>query len=213
MILRQELIQRIITSIILIYIVIASYTLAPWWMVSALLTGALSIILIKEWPYFHMPWLTPFYPVLPFLCLIALNHENHMLLPLLFVTVSSYDAGAYCIGKLIGSRKLLPAISPGKTWEGAWGGLCISWISTYFFLVSHHYTPAWLPLGIFCLLLNTAGTCGDLFESFLKRRVGIKDAGSILPGHGGLLDRLDGILGAALLLYPFRASFVTLLGL
>lgn len=113
-----EFAQRVTTSIILMYVLVASYLVAPWWMVSVLLGTALMYILVKEWPHFRILWLTPLYPVLPFLCLIALNEgTTNMLLPFLFVNVASYDAGAYCVGKLLGSRKLVPSISPGKTWR------------------------------------------------------------------------------------------------
>lgn len=212
--LNLEFAQRVITSIILIYILIASYLVAPWWMVSVLLGSALLYILIKEWPHFRIIWLTPLYPVLPFLCLIALNEGNtSMLLPFLLVNVSSYDAGAYCVGKLVGNHKLVPTISPGKTWEGALGGITISSLITYAFLLSHYYTPSFLNVCFSSLIINSASTSGDIFESYLKRRAGLKDAGSLLPGHGGLLDRFDGILGAALIVYPFRSFFTRLVEL
>ncbi len=209
-----EFAQRVTTSIILMYVLVASYLVAPWWMVSVLLGTALMYILVKEWPHFRILWLTPLYPVLPFLCLIALNEgTTNMLLPFLFVNVASYDAGAYCVGKLLGSRKLVPSISPGKTWEGALGGFTISSLITYAFLLSHQYSPSFLNVCLSSLIINIASTSGDIFESYLKRQAGLKDAGSLLPGHGGLLDRFDGILGAALIVYPLRSFFIKLVGL
>lgn len=122
---------------------------------------------------------------------------------LLFIVFFS-DIGAYYVGSWFGRHKLCPAISPGKTIEGAIGGLAtsvgIGLTFRYFFLDQ-------LPLGL-CMLLflciGIAAPLGDLFESFLKRTGGIKDSGTILPGHGGLLDRIDALLFTAPVVYFFK---------
>ena len=98
------------------------------------------------------------------------------------------DIGAYLIGRLVGGRKLAPSLSPGKTWSGAAGGLAAALLAG---LLVGPGGPA------LALLLGVACQAGDLLESGLKRHVGVKDSGRLIPGHGGLLDRLDGLLAAA----------------
>ena len=108
------------------------------------------------------------------------------------------DIGAYFSGRRFGKHKLAPAISPGKTWEGVAGGLLANlvWIVAIYQLSSgwgmsfHHF----LVIGIATTLISVVG---DLFESILKREAGVKDSGKLLPGHGGILDRIDSIIAAA----------------
>lgn len=114
------------------------------------------------------------------------------------------DSGAYFVGRAIGKHKMAPAISPNKTWEGAIGGLAASWLVGHW-MVNHVGLYTGLAL-VFGLIVGAAGQIGDLFESAIKREIGIKDFGNLLPGHGGVLDRFDSLLFAApvayLLLYP-----------
>ena len=118
------------------------------------------------------------------------------LLPLsVFVFLWVNDTGAYCIGSLIGRHKLFPRISPGKSWEGSIGGavfvLAAAYAIHYFLDVPVTNLYHWLGLG---LVVVVFGTWGDLVESLLKRTLGVKDSGDILPGHGGMLDRFDSSL-------------------
>jgi phosphatidate cytidylyltransferase len=118
----------------------------------------------------------------------------------LVLTVAAADVGAYFAGRRFGQHALAAAISPAKTWEGFWGGmLCAAALAV---LLWYNLPPSHLHLGLGSLLtlgLATAGASvvGDLTVSLLKREVGLKDSGSLLPGHGGVLDRLDSICGAA----------------
>ena len=107
------------------------------------------------------------------------------------------DTGAYYTGRTLGKTKLYPAVSPGKTWAGVWGGLAAS-------LVVGVLLGRWLlegmgvtALAALAVVLAVVGLLGDLFESMLKRQVQVKDASNLLPGHGGMLDRLDSILFTA----------------
>jgi phosphatidate cytidylyltransferase len=107
------------------------------------------------------------------------------------------DTGAYYTGRLLGKTKLYPAVSPGKTWAGVWGGLAAS-------LAVGVLVGRWLltgmgvlPLAALAVVLAVVGLLGDLFESMLKRQAQVKDASTLLPGHGGMLDRLDSILFTA----------------
>jgi len=110
---------------------------------------------------------------------------------LLVVVVWATDIGAYVVGRLIGGRKLAPSISPGKTLSGAWGGLACGGIAG---LVVGHFGLTSL---IVALILSACAQAGDLLESAIKRKLGVKDSGRTIPGHGGLFDRLDGFLSAA----------------
>ena len=106
------------------------------------------------------------------------------------------DTAAYAAGKSFGKNKLAPLISPGKTWEGALGAAIA--VAVYFVAVqmlvepANRYFPMGLGLGLF-LLIFVLSVEGDLFESWLKRQAGVKDSGQLLPGHGGILDRVDGL--------------------
>ncbi len=100
----------------------------------------------------------------------------------------------YFVGKAIGSHKFAPTISPNKTWEGAIGGwvfaILAAWIYCSFFLPNIHAWPFVLQI-VFFWALAFAGQMGDLGESAIKRKYGVKDAGTIFPGHGGVMDRFD----------------------
>jgi phosphatidate cytidylyltransferase len=115
----------------------------------------------------------------------------------LLLIVWASDIGAYAAGRAIGGPRLAPAISPGKTWSGAVGGLAAAaatGCAAAAFL--DNGAPSWRP-AVFALLIGAIGQGGDLFESQLKRHFGVKDSGRMIPGHGGLLDRLDAVLTAA----------------
>lgn len=211
--LSQEIVQRTCTGIILALGLLVSYLYAPPYAVSGILLATLTLILLYEWPLFRLNKLTLLYPVGPFIMLLLLNNSvQRTLLPFLFVIVGSYEVGAYAVGKVLGKHKLVPSISPGKTWEGLVGGYGISLIIALWY-ISVWGNATFDSVLIAVTLLVAAATLGDLFESYLKRRARLKDAGSLLPGHGGLLDRLDGILGAIVILYPLRTWFVAILGL
>ena len=114
----------------------------------------------------------------------------------IFVLIWINDSFAYLVGRTVGRTKLFPRVSPKKTVEGAVGGLVFTLIGTYFLA---KYEPVlspdqWLILAV---VIVAFGTLGDLIESKLKREAGVKDSGAILPGHGGLLDRLDSLIFAA----------------
>lgn len=106
------------------------------------------------------------------------------------------DTGAYYSGRMLGKTKLYPAVSPGKTWAGVWGGLAASLVVGV--LLGKWLLPEMqdLALAVLAVVLAVVGLLGDLFESMLKRQVQVKDASNLLPGHGGMLDRLDSILFA-----------------
>jgi phosphatidate cytidylyltransferase len=129
------------------------------------------------------------------------------LLAYFFLVLMGSDSGAYFTGKAFGKHKLIPKISPGKTWEGLAGGLIaaagFAALSTFWFFPELPYQHS-IPLA---LVLATVGVLGDLAESAIKRASKTKDAASILPGHGGFLDRLDSLLFNAPILYYFARFY------
>ena len=114
----------------------------------------------------------------------------------LFIMVWVTDTGAYICGKTIGGAKMAPKISPNKTWAGLIGAVIFTTIASLVLSLGLDYGPV-LPFLALGLTLPLVAQAGDLFASYLKRRAGLKDTGHILPGHGGLIDRIDGVLTAA----------------
>lgn len=131
----------------------------------------------------------------------GLNYYYYLLPLSIFIFLWTNDTGAYCTGSLFGKHKLFPRISPAKSWEGSIGGgiLVLIVASIMYYIESQGENLSglnlieWLGLG---LVVVVFGTLGDLVESLLKRTLGIKDSGNILPGHGGILDRFDSSLMA-----------------
>jgi len=125
--------------------------------------------------------------------------QSALLLTWLMLLVWGADIGAYFAGRLFGNRKLAPNVSPGKTWAGVYGGMVtsvfISMLVAYWFL-DDHSVKGWLWLILLSIGVVVISVMGDLFESLLKRNRGIKDSSSLLPGHGGVLDRIDSLCAA-----------------
>lgn len=148
-----------------------------------------------------------FYCLLPALALLWIRDRSGdqglSLLLWVFVVTWSTDIGAYFAGRRFGKRKLAPTISPGKTVEGLWGGMAAAALLGAAWVLSTDLNWALLPIAP---LFAVAAQAGDLFESKMKRMAGIKDSGSWLPGHGGLLDRLDGLVPVAVLTFAAQAA-------
>jgi phosphatidate cytidylyltransferase len=139
------------------------------------------------WPFVHTPWW-----VLP--------RGFWWVLVVLF-SVWGSDTGAFFTGRLIGRHKLSPRISPGKTWEGVFGGLVLGTIATILF--SAPLGVPWYLAIVLGILTSIAAVLGDLAESLIKRQTHVKDSGQLIPGHGGMLDRVDSILFAVMVVYFF----------
>lgn len=171
---------------------------------------AFAPLLVKGLPPLHSipsQFLSGFYSIALLGCFVAIitafQHSPLFLLSIMAI-VWVADIGAYFSGKTFGKNKLAPTISPGKTWEGAIGG----WIAVMLVALASTYLPAlgdtftarllhqWGYVGFFAFmtLLVASSIIGDLFESQLKRRAGMKDSSNLLPGHGGVLDRIDALI-------------------
>lgn len=142
------------------------------------------------------------YVAVPLACIPVLYYlygsPQIVLAMLIFIWVN--DTGAFCVGTLFGKHRLFERISPKKSWEGFWGGMAFCVLAAvtmrYFFADSFEGLSygTLIRLGI---LISIAATLGDLFESMIKRNVGVKDSGNLIPGHGGILDRIDSLLFVA----------------
>jgi phosphatidate cytidylyltransferase len=140
-------------------------------------------------------------------CLIRIRNTDDGILWIFFLLaiVFAGDIGAYYAGTYLGRHKLCPSVSPNKTIEGAVGGLCANLLIGA--VIKAIFLPglSWPACLVMFLLIGAAGQTGDLYESALKRSVQIKDSGTLLPGHGGMLDRIDALLFASPVAFIFKA--------
>lgn len=170
-----------------------------WWAVallwvqgypsSALLWGSGAVRLAMGVLVLLPPWLALSW-------LAALAH-GHWLIILVVVIVAATDIGAYFAGRAFGRHRLAPSVSPGKTLEGLVGGLLLAvLVLAALLLISPGLRSLWWQWGLVVALTALASVLGDLLESMVKRHQGVKDSGALLPGHGGLLDRIDSLTAA-----------------
>lgn len=146
------------------------------------------------------------YAIIPFTffhALGSLGNSFNFHVPLAFlIMLWSNDTGAYLSGYFFGRTKLFERHSPKKTWEGFIGGVLIAAVAGY--IISNFYRElSWDKWVVMAILIGCFGTLGDLVESMFKRSINVKDSGGILPGHGGLLDRFDGLLLSAPIVYAY----------
>lgn len=139
--------------------------------------------------------LSQVYAVLPFAMLNILaayggNGYNYIMPLAIFIFIWSNDTGAFCVGCTIGKHKMFKRISPKKSWEGFVGGAVTAIVAGYILSLFFDVLNAWQWMGMAAVVV-ASGTLGDLIESCMKREIGIKDSGNIMPGHGGILDRFD----------------------
>ncbi|HZM02278.1 MAG TPA: CDP-archaeol synthase [Candidatus Saccharimonadales bacterium] len=157
----------------------------------------------------YVPWLLNFIQKINF---FGPGVEGHYYV-LYFVIVTKFsDCGAYLVGSLIGKHKMIPRISPGKTWEGFCGAVVVSTAASVIFarLAGAHLAGMTLPHAIILgVILSMAAVLGDLIESLFKREAGLKDSGRLFPGIGGILDLLDSLLFNAPLMYLYLRHVLT----
>lgn len=154
-------------------------SLGGWWMTACLYVGVFGAHLV----------------------LLRLEPEGQRWLIVLLAATFATDTGAYAVGRLLGRHAFMPRISPHKTWEGALGGIVVGTAAGVAALVALDLQLEGDASAAWFLVLPVAAIAGDLLESALKRRMEVKDMSNLLPGHGGLLDRLDSILLTSVCLY------------
>ena len=199
----NELAVRTMTSVFLI--AAALIAAVQGGNVFALLVAAAATLMFYEWTRMVRGWGVRWYAsgfvyaLLPALALLWIRERDAHGLELLvwtFIVTWATDIGAYFAGRSFGNRKLAPSVSPNKTVEGLYGGIVAAALVGGAWVLA---TGLGKPLIILAPLLAIAAQAGDLFESGMKRRAGVKDSGTWLPGHGGILDRLDGLVPVAVI--------------
>jgi phosphatidate cytidylyltransferase len=199
----NELLVRTLTGLVLI--VAALLAAVQGGNIFALVVAAIATAMFYEWTRIVRGWGALWYAsgfiyaLLPALALLWIRERDAHGLELLiwvFIVTWATDIGAYFTGRSFGRRKLAPSISPGKTVEGLYGGMAAATVLGAAWVFATGLGRGLLPLApIFAI----AAQVGDLFESGMKRRTGVKESGTWLPGHGGILDRLDGLVPVAVL--------------
>lgn len=179
----------------------------------AVVVAAIATLMFYEWTRLIRGWGVWwyvsgfFYALLPALSILWIRERAGIdLLLWTFIVTWSTDIGAYFAGRRFGRRKLAPTISPGKTFEGLYGGIAAATLLAGAWAVATKLGIALLALAPFFAI---AAQAGDLFESSMKRRAGVKDSGTWLPGHGGALDRLDGLVPVAVLTAAAQLVWLT----
>ena len=152
----------------------------------------------------YVPWLLNFVQKINFFP--GLNGDGKFFV-LYFILLTKFsDMGAYVVGSLIGRHKMIPRISPGKTWEGFGGALAVSTgasLAFFHYFGAHMVGMNWIHAVILGIILSTTAVIGDLIESLFKREAGVKDSGTTFPGIGGILDLLDSLLFNAPIMYLY----------
>jgi phosphatidate cytidylyltransferase len=199
----NDLFVRIISGAIMIAIALAAAFQGGDFF--ALLVAAAATAMFYEWWLLSRAWGPRWtvggfvYALVPAVALLWLRERDQQGIDLLlwvFIVTWATDIGAYFVGRAFGKTKLAPSISPNKTMAGLYGGVAAATLLAGAWVYLRNLNPA---LYILAPIFAAAAQGGDLFESWLKRRAGVKDSGHWLPGHGGLLDRLDGLVPVAVL--------------
>ena len=164
------------------------------------LAGTIAQFVLAMRQHKHPGWQAAGVPYLaiPALCLVALCARQHgsLIVMGLLLIVWATDTGALIFGNLIGGPRLAPALSPGKTWAGTIGG-SVTGALVFTFYISNFLGGSALPALAFGFVFSFVAHAGDLMESLVKRRFGLKNSGALIPGHGGVLDRIDSTLASA----------------
>lgn len=210
------------TFLSLVFFISMTLVLTNWfdWQILLINVISVAVIFIRELyrdspvpfqnlalTFFGIAYITV--PIIVFECIAFLPFKEGTYNPEIilgyFVLLWISDSGAYAVGSLVGKHKLFERISPKKTWEGSIGGAVLTFVAAYFIssIVKEVSLRDWLSMS---LIIVVMGTYGDLFKSLLKRSANVKDAGNLLPGHGGFLDRFDSLIGSS----PFVFGYLTI---
>ncbi len=227
----SELTKRFLSAILLAVLLIADLWLGSWWYLALLLVGG--ALVMREWwrlvlgitpnAVFRATWLVAglLYVGLAIqgLWRVRALDDGFVMAAWLFLAVWGTDVGGYVFGRMIGGVKVAPAISPSKTWAGVLGGVIfasgVSMAMIHLFVPGIFVGPGNFSFSAILLFglaiggpLAVLAQIGDFFESWMKRRAGVKDSGGLIPGHGGLFDRIDGLLPVAIA-FPYLLGIAT----
>ncbi len=217
----NELTKRILSGALLGVLLIGDLWLGEWWFVGLLFVGGVLAfreymrLVLRGWTGTGRVAWTAFGVLYIGAAIYGLwfaRQQGFVAALFLFLVVWATDIGAYAFGRAIGGPKIAPSISPSKTWAGYFGAV----VATIFVAFSAVAIQAYVESGVYsfpwdwgliiclwaavgCALVAAIAQAGDFFESWMKRRAGMKDSGTLIPGHGGLLDRIDGLLPVAAL--------------
>lgn len=209
----SELAKRIISGVILAAMLLGDLWLGSWWYLALLLLGGALVLrefvrlvwgmtvetgLRNLWVVFGVVYVTL---AVHGLWQVREVPDNGLLMAAwLFLIVWATDIGAYIFGRTIGGPKIAPSISPSKTWAGLFGGCVFAGIVMVGMssLNLGTFDGHWVGMALLAVPLVILAQLGDFFESWMKRRAGVKDSGTLIPGHGGLFDRVDGLLPVAI---------------
>jgi len=176
-------------------------------------TAGIEAISVTLFGLMYVPWLLNFIQKIHFFPFGPGHRSSGAYYVLYFILVTKFsDTGAYLVGSLAGKHKMIPRISPGKTWEGFAGGVLVSTGASVLFawLAGPRLVGmSWMHATILGVLLSVAAVIGDLIESLFKREAGVKDSGTRFPGIGGILDLLDSLLFNAPLMYVYLRHVLT----
>lgn len=203
---------RMLSIMVPLFVLVAGEVAEPWTGLFVLVVGLVLTIGTFAAPLNERAWslVAHLHLSLAVVALLYLRERPETGLDLvvfLFVMVWVSDIGGYVAGRLFGGPRLAPRISPNKTWAGAAGAVLFV-LATAALMARVTGVPA-APVLAIAIVLSLATQCGDLFESWVKRHFDVKDSGSLIPGHGGVLDRVDGLLFAAPVLALIAVFFGT----
>ncbi len=207
----SELTKRMISALLLAAVLLGDLWLGSWWYLALLLIGG--VLVLRE--FVRLVWKMTSVTGLRILWVVfgviyvtlavhglwqvrALPAAGLLMAAWLFLVVWATDVGAYVFGRTIGGPKIAPAISPSKTWAGLLGGAVFVMLTMYIMAMIEGLGRQSLAFALYGIPLAVMAQAGDFFESWMKRRAGVKDSGTLIPGHGGLFDRVDGLLPVAI---------------
>lgn len=215
----SELGKRIVSGVVLAAVLLGDLWLGSWWYLTLLLVGGAIVLIeferlvakMKLRPVSRALWrglgvLYVGFAILGLWQVRAIPGDGLFLAAWLFLIVWATDIGAFVFGRAIGGPKIAPSISPSKTWAGLLGGcvfvafvmIVMSWS-----VAGLNADHSWVRLALAGIPLVLLAQAGDFFESWMKRRAGVKDSGALIPGHGGAFDRVDGLLPVAIVFLPW----------
>ncbi len=215
----SELGKRIVSGVLLAAVLLGDLWLGSWWYLALLLVGGALVLIeferlvakMKLRPVSRALWrgfgvLYVGFASLGLWQVRAIPGDGLLLAAWLFLIVWATDIGAFVFGRAIGGPKIAPSISPSKTWAGLVGGcafVALVMIGMSWSVAGLNGDDSWVRLALAGIPLVLLAQAGDFFESWMKRRAGVKDSGALIPGHGGVFDRVDGLLPVAIVFLPW----------